>query len=95
MERARTLWMGRWHRNGSPHYSVNRRDQHLAQPAGNGRADPACPDAGLLAARRERLNPGDPNYPDGGGWLKPLTDFQILPIRDGESADDILNHLQR
>ena len=38
--------------------AVHRRGHHPAQPAGAGRTDPARPDAGLLAARRERLKPG-------------------------------------
>ena len=58
LERARTLRLGRRHRDGGAHHPVHRGGHHLAQPAGDGRADPARPDAGLLAARRERLTPG-------------------------------------
>lgn len=78
VERAGTLRLGRRHRNHSAHHPVHRRGHHPAQPAGNGRTDPARPDAGLLAAHGERLKPGigaasaaSAILPHHGQWAKP------------------------
>jgi CubicO group peptidase (beta-lactamase class C family) len=51
-ERARTLWLGRRHRNSSACHSVQRSSHHPAHSTGNDRTDPAHLDAGLLAICR-------------------------------------------
>ncbi|MFF1646287.1 serine hydrolase domain-containing protein [Streptomyces sp. NPDC058240] len=55
LERTGTLRLGGRHGNGGTPHALHRRGRHPADPAGNGRTDPAHADAGVLEVRGRRL----------------------------------------